>query len=214
MFISFEAGDGAGKSTQIRLLRDRLANDGLQTILTREPGGSPAAEDLRSVVLTGDPGKFDAETELLIFTAARRCHIQQTILPALKAGHIVLCDRYIGSTYALQGAAGVSSERIAALHRMFCDDLTPDLTVHIDIDADRALERSQARLEAQGSLEGRFEMKGAAYHRDVRARFKAQAEADARWMTVDGDRSVADVSDDIYNRVLGRIQSHRATKAA
>lgn len=119
MFITFEAGEGAGKSTQARALADILREFGHDVVLTREPGGTPLAEELRSFVVEGEADRMDALTELLIFTAARRDHIQRLIAPSLERGAIVICDRYLGSTYALQGAGGTPSEIIDVLHGAF-----------------------------------------------------------------------------------------------
>jgi len=197
MFISFEAGEGAGKSTQARLLVEGLRAAGHDVIHTREPGGSPLAEELRSFVVQGEPDRMDAITELLIFTAARRDHIKRTIQPALDAGKIVVCDRYLGSTHALQGAAGVPADVIDTLHGMFCE-LIPDLTVFLQMDGQVALERSLSRLTEAEIKEGRFEAKGKDFHKEVCRRFEEQCNARPEWQAVDANRSIEDVAARIF----------------
>ncbi len=143
LFISFEGIDGSGKSTQARLLADHLGQDAL---LTREPGGSPGAEEIRTLVLTGDPGRWSAETELLLFTAARRDHLERTIRPALAQGRTVITDRFADSTRVYQGATrGDLRARVDALHDLMIGT-EPDLTFIIDMDPDVGLERSLDRL--------------------------------------------------------------------
>lgn len=207
MFITFEAGEGAGKTTQVRMLAERLRAAGHDVVQTREPGGSPSAEELRRTVVEGLPGKFDAETELLVFTAARRCHIQQLIRPALARGAIVICDRYLGSTYALQGAgAGVPKKRIDELHAAYCDNLMPDLTVFLDISSDVALARSLGR---EGNAETRMELKGADFHRRVMENFRQQAAENTFWLTIDGSGTIEDVSEAVFAAVSEAIAARR-----
>jgi len=201
MFITFEAGEGAGKSTQARALTEKLRELGHGVVLTREPGGSPLAESLRSLVVEGEPGRMDAETELLIFTAARRDHILRTIRPALAAGKIVVCDRYLGSTHALQGAAGVSAQTIDTLHKLFCN-VTPDLTLYLDMDSKDGLERSLDRLAGEGAQESRFEAKGPAFHQIVQRSFRAQCAARPEWSAVDAIGTIPEVCARVLDIVL------------
>lgn len=173
LFITVEGVDGAGKTTQTTMLEARLTRMGYDVVRTREPGGSPLAEDIRRFVVEGDPDRMDATTELLLFTAARRDHVQRTILPALAQGKIVLCDRYVDSTHALQGAAGIPAATIDALHNAHIG-LDPDLVLFFDIDAQTALERAVARMGAE-AVEGRMERKGAAFHEAVGAILRARS---------------------------------------
>lgn len=196
MFITFEANEGAGKTTQVRLLTDTLRSRGFDVVLTREPGGSPAAEELRSLVVTGDPDRFDSQVELLLFNAARRLHLQQTVFPALEAGKIVLCDRYLGSTLALQTAGGTSEDDVLALHKIACFDYMPDLTIYLDIDPETSMRRGNARLSSEGSGEDRFENKGDSFHQRVSSNFAAQARK-YDWLRIDADQSIEDVQADI-----------------
>jgi len=198
MFITFEAPEGAGKTTQVQRLHDRLKTLGLPVVRTREPGGSAGAEDIRRLVVEGDPDRWSAITELLLFTAARRDHVEKTLRPLLECGHVVLCDRYDGSTYALQGAAGVADEKIALLQREFIG-LQPDLTIFLDIDYEISLTRSRARLVTQASSEDRFENKKDAFHRAVYDRLQHLASTRTNWIRVDAHGEIAEVEDRIWN---------------
>lgn len=199
MFISFESGEGSGKTTQAKRLACTFQANGYQTLLTREPGGSDLAEELRNIVVKGDPNRMDAETELLIFTAARRDHINKTIAPALAEGKVVICDRYLGSTHALQGAAGIAAETIDTLDRMFCN-LRPDLTIFLDMDSENGLSRSLSRSTGT-SLELRFEAKGRDFHRKVGNIFQEQCNHNAEWRRVDAKGSINEVGDRIITTI-------------
>ena len=151
-FITFEGIDGSGKSTQARLLAERLRADGRDVVLTREPGGSPGAEEIRQLLLTGNPDRWSAETEILLFTAARRDHLEKTIRPALDRGAIVICDRFADSTRVYQGATrGELRGTVDRLHELMIGQ-DPDLTFVIDMDPRDALERAKLRMDQQGTL--------------------------------------------------------------
>ncbi|MEM7632339.1 MAG: dTMP kinase [Pseudomonadota bacterium] len=170
-FISFEGIDGSGKSTQARLLADQLRADGHDVVLTREPGGSPGAEEIRALVLQGDPDRWSAETELLLFTAARRDHMERLILPAIEAGQIVICDRFADSTRLYQGLSrGDLRATVDQLHDLMIRR-EPDLTILIDMDPDTGLARAKGR---QG-VEERFEDFGTELQHKMRAGFLALA---------------------------------------
>ena len=183
--MSFEGIDGSGKSTQARLLAERLRGLGRDVVLTREPGGSPGAEQIRRLVLQGDPDRWSAETECLLFTAARRDHLEKTIRPALAAGRVVICDRFADSTRLYQGITrGDLRATVDRLHAMMIG-LEPDLTLVIDIDPKLGLARARAR---QGDEE-RFEDFGLAMQQTMRAGFLAlAAEFPARIRVIDGAR--------------------------
>ncbi len=148
LFISFEGIDGSGKSTQARRLAEQLRQTGREVVLTREPGGSPGAEEIRRLVLTGDRARWSPETEILLFTAARRDHLERTIRPALARGAVVVTDRFADSTRLYQGTTrGDLRALVDRLHALMIG-LEPDLTVVIDMDPARALDRSLRRLSA------------------------------------------------------------------
>lgn len=183
-FITLEGGEGAGKSTQARRLAAWLGARGIACRLTREPGGSPGAEAIRGLLVTGEPGRWDAVTEALLMNAARRDHVIRTIRPALAEGQWVLCDRFTDSTLAYQGyAGGVPLATLEALIAAAVDDTRPDLTVVLDLSAETGLART---LRGSDGSEARFERKGLTFHTAVRDGFRSIAEADpGRCVVVD-----------------------------
>ena len=193
-FITFEGIDGSGKSTQARLLHDHLTAKGQDAILTREPGGAPGAEDIRRLLVEGDPDRWSPETEILLFTAARRDHLERTIDPALTRGATVISDRFADSTRVYQGAArGDLRDLVDRLHDAVIA-VEPDLTFIIDMDPDAALARGLAR----NSGEDRFEDMGAAFQHKLRAGFLALAKANpTRCHLIDGNRAPEAVARDI-----------------
>lgn len=168
-FISFEGADGAGKSTQARLLAEKLRADGYEVTLTREPGGSPGAEEIRKLLVEGDPARWSAQTEILLFNAARRDHLERTIAPALAAGHIVISDRFADSTRVYQGVARAELRGVVDKLHALMIGTEPDLTLVIDLDAPTGLLRGLARQ----SGEDRFEDLGASFQTRLRAGFRA-----------------------------------------
>lgn len=206
LFVSFEGIDGSGKSTQARLLAGRLGASGREVVLTREPGGSPGAEEIRRLVLTGEPDRWSPETEILLFTAARRDHLERTIRPALSRGAVVVTDRFADSTRVFQGAArGDLRALVDRLHEAVVG-VEPDLAVVIDMDPARALARSVGRLGAGGGAEGRFEAMGLAVQERARAAFlRLAAEAGGRMAVVDGSRDADAVAAEVAALVLARL---------
>ena len=190
MFISFEGIDGSGKSTQARALAAHLRRVGRDVILTREPGGSPGAEDIRALVLTGDPDRWSAETEILLFTASRRDHLEKTIRPALAKGQTVISDRFADSTRVYQGATrGDLRGMVDQLHSLMIG-VEPDLTFIIDMDPATALSRGLARQ----SGEDRFEDMGLAFQQTLRDGFLGLAAAfPDRCVVIDGNRDPGQV---------------------
>lgn len=182
-FITFEGIDGSGKSTQARALVDHLRNLGHDVIATREPGGAPGAEMIRRLLVEGDPGLWSPETEILLFTAARRDHLERVIRPALEAGKVVVCDRFADSTRIYQGAVrGALRAQVDLLHAEFIA-IEPDLTFVIDMEPKAALARGLARQ----SGEDRFEALGADFQIALRDGFLKLAASDPRFALIDGN---------------------------
>ncbi|MGA0714078.1 MAG: dTMP kinase [Gemmobacter sp.] len=184
-FISFEGIDGSGKSTQARMLAERLRTAGRDVVLTREPGGSPGAEEIRALLLRGEADRWSAETEILLFTAARRDHLERTIRPALGRGATVVTDRFADSTRVYQGITrGDLRAIVDRLHALMIG-VEPDLTFVIDIAPETGLARAAARKDG----EQRFEGMGLAMQRAMRAGFRALAQDfPERVRIIDGDR--------------------------
>ncbi len=203
MFITFEGIDGSGKSTQARLLADHLRATGREVVLTREPGGSPGAEEIRALVLQGDPDRWSAETEILLFTAARRDHLERTIAPALAAGKIVICDRFADSTRMYQGLSrGDLRPVVDQLHDLMIGR-DPDLTILIDMDPATGLSRALSRQ----TKDERFEAFGEDLQVQMRQGFLAlAAEFPARFRVIDGGRDVAAVAADVAATVDNALQ--------
>ncbi|MBD3786725.1 MAG: dTMP kinase [Sphingomonadales bacterium] len=203
MFVTFEGIDGSGKSTQARMLAEALRGLGHEVVLTREPGGSPGAEEIRRLVLEGDPARWSAETEILLFTAARRDHLERTITPALAAGKVVVCDRFADSTRMYQGLSrGDLRATVDRLHDLMIGR-EPDLTLLIDIDPAVGLSRAKGR---QGHEE-RFEDMGLGMQEKMRAGFLGLAqEFSARFRVIDGARDPAAVAAE----VLATVRAARA----
>jgi dTMP kinase len=205
-FITFEGGEGAGKSTQLKRLAARLQAAGHEVVATREPGGSPGAESIRDLVLKGSADRWSPVTETLLMYAARRDHIERVIRPALDRGAWVVCDRYADSTRAYQGAAGGTDGRlIAALETYILEDARPDLTLVFDVPPELGLERAHARAGA----EMRFESKGQAFHERLREGFLAIASAEPqRCAIIDATGSLDEVEAAVWGVVNDRLVVH------
>jgi dTMP kinase len=201
-FISFEGIDGSGKSTQAKVLARTLMDLGHDVVLTREPGGSVGAEEIRALVLQGDPDRWSAESEILLFTAARRDHLEKTILPALDAGKIVICDRFADSTRMYQGLSrGDLRTLVDELHTLMIPR-DPDLTVLIDLDPKLGLSRAKAR----NTVEERFEDFGISLQEKMRVGFLNLAEDYAdRFRIIDGLRDIDVVAADVLDVVQKRL---------
>jgi dTMP kinase len=166
-FITFEGGEGAGKSTQVKLLAEILRKRGLDLVTTREPGGSPTAEQIRRLLVEGDT-RWDPVTEALLHTAQRREHLVHTVRPGLERGAWVISDRFADSTTAYQGAGqGVTPEQLDQLYRLIAGDFQPDLTIILDLPVEEGLKRAAGR----GGKEDRYERMGVAFHERIRAAY-------------------------------------------
>ncbi|MEO1549896.1 MAG: dTMP kinase [Pseudomonadota bacterium] len=202
VFISVEGIDGAGKSTQIAHLAAHLTGLGHRVLTTREPGGSVGAEEIRNLLVTGDPGRWSPETEILLFTAARRDHLEATIRPALARGDVVLCDRFADSTRVYQGVArGDLRSLVDKLHDEVIGQ-EPDLTLILDMDPAVGL----ARADARGTSEDRFEGMGHGFQMALRDGFLQLARsAPHRCVVIDAGRDPKSVARDIATVVEARL---------
>ena len=209
-FITLEGGEGAGKSTQARAIVERLASAGLEVLATREPGGTPRAEALRQVLLTGAAAPLGTAAEALLFSAARIDHLDNLIRPALARGAWVVCDRFSDSTRAYQGALGNLDPRlIRALEHVTLGGTGPDLTLILDLPPELGLARAAARRKS-GELADRFEAEALAFHRGLRATFQdiAASEPD-RCVLIDASRGKSEVAAAMWQAIETRLLSAR-----
>ena len=202
-FITLEGGEGTGKSTQIRRLAATLETKGFSVLCTREPGGSPGAEEIRKLMVEGEPGRWNAITETLLAYAARADHVARTIGPALQAGRWVISDRFNDSTFAYQGAGrGLARETIRRIDSAVLDDFSPDLTLILDLDVETGLRRALARSGA----ETRFEKFGLEFHERLRQAFLDIAKrSPERCRVIDASGSEDEVAEAIFAAVARRF---------
>lgn len=209
-FITFEGGEGAGKSTQARLLAERLRAKGIEVVLTREPGGSAFAEQVRELILNPDTADHSALAETLLFSAARADHLERTIRPALAAGHWVICDRFSDSTRVYQGVAGgVPKAVIEALERLVVNDTVPDVTFVLDLPAAEGLARAQGRSDQMmppGAKPDGYEGRPLSYHERLRDGFLMIATAEPeRCVVVDAMQRQEEVAEQIWGTIEMRL---------
>lgn len=204
-FITFEGGDGSGKSTQIAKLADRLSRAGFEVLSTREPGGSPGAEAIRNVLLSGAAEPFGPSMEAILFAAARSDHVEQVIRPAINEGAIVLCDRFMDSSRVYQGVTSDTDENLmAALERITVNGVYPDLTIILDIDPEEGLFRAAERRG--GEVPDRFEKETIDVHQKRRQAFLDIAREDPdRCVVVNATASSQDISAEIERIVSQRL---------
>lgn len=212
-FITFEGGEGSGKSTHTALLAERLRARGLDVVLTREPGGSPGAEIIRHIILSGIAKPLGTETETILFAAARDDHVNATILPALRAGKWVVCDRFIDSTRVYQGALGkVDMKLIRGLERVTVGEAMPDLTILIDVPANIGLARAKTR-RGTGAAD-RFEAESVEFHENLRLAFLDVARQEPkRFAVIDGRPPRDVVAERIWEAVAQRLLGEAAAPA-
>ena len=206
LFISFEGGEGCGKTTQIQNLSNIIESLMLTPfVVTREPGGAPSAELIRGLLVNGDAEKWRPATEGLLMSAARHEHVEQIIRPALAQNKLVVSDRFVDSTIVYQGiVGGVARSDIDAMNLIACGDIYPDVTIILDIDSQIGL----ARTKSRGAGEDRFEAKGLAYHEKVRAGFLDIAADDpSRCVVINANRTPDDIAGDIWQVVRPHLQA-------
>jgi dTMP kinase len=205
-FITFEGGEGVGKSTQIKLLAETLAGAGIAAVVTREPGGSPKAEALRRVILSGAAASFGPSGEAILFSAARIDHIEQKIAPALASGDWVLCDRFADSTRAYQGVAGkLDKSLIDSLERVAVGETQPDLTFVLDMPVEKSLQRAAQRRDGKAKAD-RFESETRAFHETLRQAFLDIAKAaPQRCVVIDADWPSGEVAKQVWAEVRKRL---------
>lgn len=207
-FITFEGVEGCGKTTQIRMLAERLIALSFRTTLTREPGGCSIADKIRAILLDADNSNMSPLTELLMYAASRAQHVSEVIIPALNAGNVVLCDRFFDATLAYQSfGRGIDRGVIDILNRYACQGVAPDLTILIDCDPTVGLIRARMRIEASsGPREERFELEEPEFHRRVREGYQQLAmEEPHRFIVIEGNSAVEEISKLIAVKVLARI---------
>ncbi len=214
LFISFEGGEGAGKSTQIRLLAEALEADGRTVIVTREPGGSPGAEAVRHVILSGAAEAFGTRMEAILFAAARNDHVEEVIRPALARGTVVLCDRFMDSSRVYQGVTGnLEPDFIETLQRIAVDGVVPDCTLILDLPASIGLERARQRGSAALSAPDRFEKEEMETHEKRREAFLDIAAGDpGRCHVIDALKAPEEIAASIH-AIVGEILASHAGQA-
>ena len=210
VFISFEGGDGAGKSTQIAKLAEALRAAGRYVVVTREPGGSEGAEAIRKLLVEGAADRWSPIAEALLMYAARADHLQRALLPALESGAVVISDRFADSTMAYQGLAGdLGEDAVKQLHALVVGDRDPDLTLVLDIPPQEGLARAGARAadgNAKGAKEARFEEKGSTYQHRVREAFlKIAADNPSRCAVIDASGEPAEVAERVLDALRARL---------
>ena len=206
LFITFEGGEGCGKTTQLQYLTKKIKSKTLTSfVVTREPGGAPSAELIRGLLVNGDAEKWRPATEGLLMSAARHEHVEQIIRPALAQNKLVMSDRFVDSTIVYQGiVGGVAPDDIDAMNHAACGDINPDVTIILDIDSQIGL----ARAKSRGAGEDRFEAKGLAYHEKVRAGFlDVAADNPLRCLVINADRTPNDIAEDIWQVVRPHLQA-------
>jgi dTMP kinase len=213
-FITLEGGEGAGKSTQAQMLAEHLESVGLRVLRTREPGGSPGAEIIRHVLLSGAAKPLGAETEAVLFAAAREDHVKCAIEPALAAGKWVVCDRFADSTRVYQGALGKVDVRfIKGLEQVSIGDLAPDITLILDLPVDEGLNRVASRRG--NSKPDRFEAEDPDFHQKLRSAYLALARQEPeRCVVIDSNRSVKKIAKEIWSVVESKLDPAAARATA
>ena len=205
MFITFEGGEGAGKSTAIKRIVEKLTSEGYEIVLTREPGGTPIAEEIRNVILDKKNTAMDPRTEALLYAASRRQHLVEKVIPALKEGKLVLCDRFLDSSLAYQGGArGIGIDTVYNMNLFATEGMLPDLTILFDIKPEEGL----ARIAANSQREvNRLDVEKLAFHNKVRDSFHELAKKfPERFVIVDASKTPDEVFEDAYKAIEDRLK--------
>ena len=205
MFITFEGGEGAGKSTAIKRIVEKLTSEGYKIVLTREPGGTPIAEEIRNVILNKKNTAMDPRTEALLYAASRRQHLVEKVIPALKEGKLVLCDRFLDSSLAYQGGArGIGIDTVYNMNLFATEGMLPDLTILFDIKPEEGL----ARIAANSQREvNRLDVEKLTFHNKVRDSFHELAKMfPERFVIVDASKTPDEVFEDAYKAIEDRLK--------
>lgn len=205
LFITFEGGEGSGKSTILRKIDEKLRADGFETVLTREPGGTPIAEQIRNVILDKSNTKMDGRTEALLYAASRRQHLVEKVWPALKEGKVVLCDRYLDSSLAYQGGArGLGVDNVLNVNLFATEGTYPDLTLLFDLEPEVGLSRIAAN---QNREVNRLDLEKIDFHNAVRSAFLGLAKRyPERYVIINADQPIDKVFEDAYKAILVRLK--------
>lgn len=203
-FITFEGGEGSGKSTVMKDVATRLTKEGYKLVLTREPGGTPIAEEIRNVILDKDNTKMDPRTEALLYAASRRQHLVEKIWPALERGEIVLCDRYLDSSLAYQGGArGLGVDEVLSINMFATEGEYPDLTLLFDLEPEEGLKRIEKN---KGREVNRLDLEKLEFHKKVRDNFHALAKKySTRYVVIDASKPLNEVEDEVYKIIKETI---------
>lgn len=203
-FITFEGGEGSGKSTVMKDVAARLTKEGYKLVLTREPGGTPIAEEIRNVILDKDNTKMDPRTEALLYAASRRQHLVEKIWPALERGEIVLCDRYLDSSLAYQGGArGLGVDEVLSINMFATEGEYPDLTLLFDLEPEEGLKRIEKN---KGREVNRLDLEKLQFHKKVRDNFHALAKKySTRYVVIDASKPLNEVENEVYKIIKETI---------
>ncbi|MEM7679852.1 MAG: dTMP kinase [Pseudomonadota bacterium] len=211
LFISFEGGEGGGKTTQINKLADLLTSEGYKVVTTREPGGTAEGDKIRDFIVQREGGDWSAMAEALLVLTARTMHVERVLKPALEEGKVVITDRFSDSTYAYQGyGRGLDLKTLDGLHNNVIGDLKPDLTFILDVDPKEGLSRSERRLASEqlgvDQTEDRFERLEVEFHEKIRNGFlEIAANEPERCVVIDASQSIEDIAEQIKARVLEKL---------
>ena len=204
-FITFEGGEGAGKSTQIRLLKDWLTQKGITCITTYEPGGTVGADKIKAILTQGDTQQWDGLSDVLLLYAARHDLVTKVIQPALAQGTWVLCDRFADSTFAYQGyGRGLDITLIQRIHNLVLGDFAPDLTLILNLDPAIGMERAKRRAQAKGTSVDRFERQDLSFHHRLAQGFKDLAQSGGRYTLIDASSTLEAIQENIQQIIQER----------